>query len=65
MTSAMVGVRATVAILAGLPLLGVLLSQLVGARSLIFLLNGRAGSRLLVFGFALVCMWLLWPDRLA
>ncbi|BBY24169.1 hypothetical protein MSTO_43740 [Mycobacterium stomatepiae] len=40
--SGMAGARATAAILAGLPLLGVLLGQLIGARPLSFLLSGHA-----------------------
>ncbi|KLO25855.1 type II secretion system F family protein [Mycobacterium haemophilum] len=63
-TSAMAGARATAAILAGLPLLGVLLGQLVGARPLSFLLNGHAGGWLLVVGLALACVGLLWSDRI-
>jgi tight adherence protein B len=63
-TSAMAGARATATILAGLPLLGVLLGQLIGARPLDFLLNGRAGGWLLVVGLALACGGLLWSDRI-
>jgi tight adherence protein B len=63
-TSAMAGARATATILAGLPLLGVLLGQLIGARPLDFLLNGRAGGWLLVVGLTLACGGLLWSDRI-
>lgn len=63
-TSGMAGARATAGILAGLPLLGLLLGQLIGARPLSFLLSGHAGGWLLVVGLALVCCGLLWSDRI-
>jgi tight adherence protein B len=63
-TSGMAGARATAAILAGLPLLGVLLGQLIGARPLDFLLSGHAGGWLLVVGLTLACGGLLWSDRI-
>lgn len=62
--SKMAGARATAAILAGLPVLGVLLGQLIGARPLTFLLNGHAGGWLLVIGSTLACGGLLWCDRI-
>jgi tight adherence protein B len=62
--SGMAGARATAAILAGLPVLGVLLGQLIGARPLSFLLSGHAGGWLLVVGSVLVCAGLLWSDRI-
>ena len=43
-SSSMAGARATAAILAGLPVLGVLLGQLIGARPLSFLLGGHAAD---------------------
>ena len=63
-TSGMAGARATAAILAGLPLLGVLLGQLIGARPLDFLLSGHAGGWLLVVGVTMACAGLLWSDRI-
>lgn len=63
-TSGLAGARATANILAGLPLLGVLLGQLIGAQPLRFLLNGHAGGWLLVVGVALACGGLLWADRI-
>jgi tight adherence protein B len=63
-TSGMAGARATAAILAGLPLLGVLLGQLIGARPLSFLLSGHAGGWLLVIGSMLACAGLMWSDRI-
>ena len=62
--SGMAGARATAAILAGLPVLGVLLGQLIGARPLRFLLSGHAGGWLLVVGLTLACGGLLWSDRI-
>lgn len=47
-----------------LPLLGVLLGQLIGARPLSFLLTGRVGGWLLVVGLTLACAGLLWSDRI-
>ncbi|MCV7410854.1 hypothetical protein AWC05_25995 [Mycobacterium florentinum] len=62
--SSMAGARATAAILAGLPVLGVLLGQLIGARPLSFLLSGHLGGWLLVVGSVLTCGGLLWSDRI-
>lgn len=58
------GARATAAILTGLPMLGVLLGQLIGAQPLRFLLGGHAGGWLLVVGLTLACGGLLWCDRI-
>ncbi|HTX94725.1 MAG TPA: type II secretion system F family protein [Mycobacterium sp.] len=63
-SSNMAGARATAAILAGLPVLGVLLGQLIGARPLSFLLSGQAGGWLLAVGSTLACGGLLWSDRI-
>lgn len=63
-TSSMAGARATATILAGLPVLGVLLGQLIGARPLSFLLGGHTGGWLLVVGSTLACGGLLWSDRI-
>jgi tight adherence protein B len=62
--SAMAGARATAAILAGLPVLSVLVGQLIGADPVAFLLGGRTGGWLLVVGITLVCAGLLWSDRI-
>ncbi|VBA61885.1 type II secretion system F family protein [Mycobacterium attenuatum] len=62
--SGLAGARATANILSGLPVLGVLLGQLIGARPLSFLLNGHAGGWLLVTGLTLACAGLLWSDRI-
>lgn len=63
-SAGMAGARASAAILAILPLLGVLLGQLIGARPLSFLLTGRVGGWLLVVGLTLACAGLLWSDRI-
>jgi tight adherence protein B len=63
--SSLAGARATAAILAGLPLLGLLLGQLIGARPVGFLLVGHAGGCFLVTGVALLCGGLLWSDRIS
>ncbi len=60
----MAGARATAAILAGLPTVGMLLGQAIGADPLSFLLSGGAGGWLLVVGTALICCGLLWSDRI-
>jgi tight adherence protein B len=60
----MAGARATAAVLAGLPVLGVGLGQLIGADPLSFLLSGGIGGWLLVVGVTLACCGLLWSDRI-
>ncbi|MCD2114525.1 MULTISPECIES: type II secretion system F family protein [Rhodococcus] len=59
------GARATATVLAGLPVLGVGLGQLMGAAPLGILLTGGLGGVMLVVGTALVCAGLLWTDRIA
>lgn len=58
------GARATATILAGLPLLGVLLGQLVGADPVGFLLGGGLGGWLLLVGAVLLGAGILWSDRI-
>jgi tight adherence protein B len=60
----MAGARTTAAVLAGLPLLGIGLGQLVGADPVGFLLSGGTGGWLLVVGVTLACVGLLWSDRI-
>ena len=60
----MAGARTTAAVLAGLPLLGVGLGELIGADPLSFLLSGGVGGWLLVIGVTLACCGLLWSDRI-
>lgn len=64
LSASMAGARATATVLAGLPALGVLLGQVIGARPLGFLLSGHAGGWLLVIGSTLACAGLLWSDRI-
>lgn len=60
----MTGARTTATVLAGLPLLGVGLGQLIGADPVTLLLSGGAGGWLLVIGAALACGGLLWSDHI-
>lgn len=60
--SGMAGARATAAVLAGLPLLGIGLGQMIGADPLRFLLGD--GGVLLLVGVVLSCLGLLWSDRI-
>jgi tight adherence protein B len=60
----MAGPRASAAVLAVLPLLGVLLGELSGARPLHVLSSSTAGQVLLVLGALLICAGLLWSSRL-
>jgi tight adherence protein B len=61
--SGLAGARTSAAILAALPVLGVLLGQLIGAEPVRFLLSGPGGG-LLVAGVTLACAGLLWSDRI-
>ncbi|WP_114721047.1 type II secretion system F family protein [Rhodococcus sp. AG1013] len=58
------GARATAAVLAGLPALGIGLGQLMGASPVRVLLGGGLGGALLVTGTVLVAVGLLWTDRI-
>lgn len=60
----MAGARATAAVLAGLPAIGIALGQLIGANPVDFLTRGGAGGWLLVIGVMLACGGLLWSDRI-
>lgn len=59
----MAGARASATLLGCLPVLGVLLGQLIGARPVEFLIGGPGGALALV-GMSLVCAGLLWSDRI-
>ena len=63
-TAGMAGARATAAILAGLPVLGVGLGHLIGAEPLRFLLSGGVGGWFLLAGVTLACAGLWWSDRI-
>ena len=58
------GPRATAAVLAGLPLLGLVLGHAVGAAPLRVLTETSAGQGLLVIGTGLACAGVLWSARL-
>ena len=58
------GPRATAAVLAALPLLGIGLGQAVGAAPVALLLGTTAGGVLLVVGTGLGCAGLLWTQRI-
>jgi len=60
----MAGARTTAAVLAGLPVLGIGLGQLIGADPMGFLLSAGLGGWLLVIGVTLACCGLLWSDRI-
>jgi tight adherence protein B len=60
--SGMAGARATAGVLAGLPVLGIGLGQLIGADPLRFLLGD--GAVVLLVGVGLSCLGLLWSDRI-
>ena len=62
--SGLAGARATATVLAGLPVLGLALGQLMGAAPVRVLLSGGLGAVLLVLGTAFVCAGLLWTDRI-
>ncbi|MFD4369227.1 type II secretion system F family protein [Rhodococcus sp. NPDC058521] len=62
--SSLAGARATASVLAGLPLLGVGLGHLMGASPLRILLGGGIGGVMLVVGATLLCVGLLWTDRI-
>lgn len=63
-TAGMAGARATAAVLAGLPLGGVALGELIGAQPIRFLVGNSAGGWLLLVGITLACCGLLWSDRI-
>lgn len=60
----MAGARTTAAVLAGLPVIGIGLGQLIGADPVGFLLSGGLGDWLLAIGVLLACAGLLWCDRI-
>ena len=60
----MAGPQASGAVLAGLPILGVLLGEAMGADPLHVLLTNPLGQALLVAGTALICLGLHWINKL-
>lgn len=63
-TAGMAGARATAAVLAGLPVLGIVLGQMIQADPIRILCSGGVGGVLLVVGTMLACLGLLWSDRI-
>jgi tight adherence protein B len=63
-TAALAGARSTARLLAGLPLLGTGLGQLLGARPLAFLTGTPPGWFCLLTGVALMIAGLTWVERL-
>jgi tight adherence protein B len=62
--SSMAGARATAAILALLPVLGVFLGELIGAAPLAFLTGGGIGGGMLIAGTGLLCCGVAWAGRI-
>ena len=62
--AALAGARASAAVLAGLPLLGIGLGELMGARPVRLLFHGGLGGVLLLIGVGLVCAGLLWTEAI-
>lgn len=62
--ASLAGARATAAVLAGLPALGIALGQLMGAAPIAILLGGGLGGVLLLIGAGLVAAGLAWTDRI-
>lgn len=62
--ASLAGPRATAMVLAGLPLLGIGLGQLMGAHPIGVLLNSAPGGILLVVGVALAAAGVLWADAI-
>lgn len=60
----MAGARTTAAVLAGLPVLGIGLGQLIGADPVRFLFATGSGGWVLLVGVTLSCAGLLWSDRI-
>lgn len=58
------GARATASVLAGLPLLGIGLGELMGASPLTVLFGGGVGGMMLVAGTVFVSLGLLWTDKI-
>jgi len=62
--ASLAGARATAAVLAGLPGLGIALGQAIGADPVAVLLGDGLGAVLLAVGVALGCAGLWWADRI-
>ncbi|EUA85128.1 type II secretion system protein F [Mycobacteroides abscessus subsp. abscessus] len=64
MNAGLAGPRATAVVLTGLPVAGIGLGQMIGARPLSVLCAGGVGGALLVVGVTLACAGLLWADAI-
>lgn len=62
--AALAGARASAAVLAGLPLLGIALGQLMGAHPIQVLISRGIGSLVLPLGTGLIGAGLLWADAI-
>ncbi|MFB7877455.1 type II secretion system F family protein [Nocardia sp. NPDC056064] len=62
--AALAGARASATVLAGLPVIGIALGQLMGAAPLSVLFTSPAGQLLLPLGATLACCGLLWTDAI-
>ena len=62
--AALAGPRVTMLILMALPMFGVVMGQLLGARPLQFLSGGGVGGVVLVVGVGLTCAGVLWGTRI-
>lgn len=62
--ASLAGARMTAVILAGLPGLGILFGELVGASPIGFLFGDGAGGWLMVTGAGLIAAGVLWSDRI-
>lgn len=58
------GARASGAVLAGLPVLGILLGEAMGAAPMRVLLGGGVGGVLLALGAGFVAVGLIWTDAI-
>lgn len=63
-SAGMAGARTTASVLAGLPVLGIGLGQMIGADPLGWLWSDGAGQWLLAVGVVLCCAGLAWSDRI-
>nr|WP_062994568.1 hypothetical protein [Nocardia mikamii] len=63
-TAALAGARASAAVLAGLPLLGIALGQLMGAHPLQVLMSRGVGTIVSPLGAGLIGVGLLWADAI-
>jgi tight adherence protein B len=63
--SSLAGPRSTIRLLAGLPIIGLVLGAAIGARPLSFLLDAWAGRGCLTVGVGLDLLGIAWAGRIA